>query len=92
MKKIFITLLTFALIGILLIGVSESPKFGEESNPVNNYVSKGYLENTIKETGAVNIVAGIILDYRAFDTFIETTVLFCGSAVVIMCLKRKEKE
>ena len=92
MKKIFTSLLTIVLIGILLMGVSESPKFGEENNPVNNYVSKGYLENAIKETGAINIVAGIILDYRAFDTFIEATVLFCGSAVVIMCLKRKENE
>ena len=35
-----------------------------------------------------NAVAGMILDYRAFDTFGESTVLFVAVAAVIMLTKR----
>lgn len=35
-----------------------------------------YIEQGLSETGAVNIVTGMILDYRAFDTFGESCVLF----------------
>jgi multicomponent Na+:H+ antiporter subunit B len=36
----------------------------------------------------MNIVTGIILDYRAFDTFVEASVLFTAAIVVIMTLKQ----
>ncbi|MBQ6112870.1 MAG: hypothetical protein IJL10_01275, partial [Synergistaceae bacterium] len=38
------------------------------------------------ETGAQNIVAGLILDYRAFDTFGESAVLFTAAVSVLMLL------
>ncbi|WXR60733.1 hydrogen gas-evolving membrane-bound hydrogenase subunit E [Peptostreptococcaceae bacterium AGR-M142] len=89
-KKLFAVIITSILIGILLIGVSELPDFGEANVPSNNYVSKLYLEEGLKDTGAKNLIAGIILDYRAFDTFIEAGVLFTGCIVVIMCLKKEK--
>lgn len=88
MKKIISVILTVLLIGILLSGVSELPHFGHEDNPVNNYVSERYIEKGREETGALNIVTGIILDYRAFDTFGEATVLFTGIIAVIIVLKK----
>ncbi|MEE1312921.1 MAG: hydrogen gas-evolving membrane-bound hydrogenase subunit E [Lachnospiraceae bacterium] len=75
-----------AVIGSLLITVSYLPKFGEASNPVNNEVSQRYIEKGIEETGAVNIVTGMILDYRAFDTFGESHVLFIAVSCVFMIL------
>ena len=41
-----------------------------------------------KIRGATNAVAGMILDYRAFDTFGESTVLFVAVAAVVMLMKR----
>ena len=43
--------------------------------------SPSYLEQGIEETGAINFVAGMILDYRAFDTFGESNVLFQGREI-----------
>ncbi len=50
-----------------------------------------YLEKRAVETGAVNTVAGIILDYRAFDTFGESVVLFLAAVSVIALLRRKSE-
>lgn len=89
MRKLLSTLITITLIMILLLGVNELPKFGQYNNPANNEVSHHYIEKTTEETGAMNIVTGIILDYRAFDTFVESSVLFTASIVVLLLLKRE---
>mgnify|MGYP003309222873 CR=1 FL=1 len=44
------------------------PSTGEAGNPANNEVADRYIQQGLEETGATNIVAGMILDYRAFDT------------------------
>ena len=53
------------LVVMLLAAVSDLPVFGHSENPVNNQVAERYIENGLQETGAVNIVTGMILDYRA---------------------------
>ncbi len=79
------------LIGVMLLTVSYLPPNGEASNPVNNEVSKRYIEQGLTETGAVNIVTGMILDYRAFDTFGESNVLFIATVTVLILLRRNRK-
>ncbi|MBU3142049.1 hydrogen gas-evolving membrane-bound hydrogenase subunit E [Clostridium sp. CF012] len=91
MKKLLSIGITITLIMILLLGVNELPKFGQADNPAKNEVSNYYIEKTTKETGAMNIVTGIILDYRAFDTFVEASVLFTASIVVLLLLKKEKK-
>lgn len=73
---------------VLLLSVSELPEFGSPNNPASNEVVERYIESGIEETGATNLVAGMILDYRAFDTFGESNVLFLAVISVIMLLKR----
>lgn len=83
------------LVVLLLIAVSYLPSYGEENNPVNNEVSQRYIESGLQETGAVNIVTGMILDYRAFDTLGESHVLFVATCTVLILLrkgKRREDE
>lgn len=92
MKKLVAFVLCMSLIGILLLGVSDLPKFGSANSPANNSVSKYYIENGIKDTGATNIVTAIILDYRAFDTFVESSVLFTAAVIVIVILKKNKEE
>ena len=79
------------LIVILLITVSFLPAYGNPDNPVNNEVSQRYIEQGLEETGAVNIVTGMILDYRAFDTLGESHVLFTASAAVMLLMKKDKK-
>ncbi|MED9903379.1 MAG: hydrogen gas-evolving membrane-bound hydrogenase subunit E [Lachnospiraceae bacterium] len=78
------------LIGVLLSAVSYLPPVGNAANPDNNEVSARYIEKGLDETGAVNIVTGMILDYRAFDTLGESHVLFIAT-VTVLVLMRKNK-
>ena len=79
------------MIALLLYTVTVLPAFGDPNHPINNEVSARYIEKGLQETGAVNIVTGMILDYRAFDTLGESTVLFTA-AMVVLFLLRKDKE
>ena len=65
-----------AVVALLIITVSYLPSVGREDKPTNNIVSDTYISEGLTDTGAVNIVTGMILSYRAFDTFGETNVLF----------------
>lgn len=76
-----------SIILVLLTVVSYLPKFGDATNPANNEVTKRYIEQGLEETGAVNIVAGMILDYRAFDTLGESHVLFIAACCVLILLR-----
>ncbi len=87
--KVSSGIICFLIITVLLLTVSFLPEFGDANNPVNNEVSKRYIEQGLEETGAVNIVAGMILDYRAFDTFGESAVLFTA-AICVMFLMRSD--
>lgn len=75
------------IITVLLLTVSYLPEFGNADNPVNNNVSRRYIEQGLEETGAVNAVAGMILDYRAFDTLGESHVLFIAVCSVIILIR-----
>ena len=75
------------LIWVLLSAAAYLPPFGSPDNPAHNEVSRRYIEQGMQETGAVNIVAGMILDYRAFDTLGESHVLFIAACAVLMLLR-----
>ncbi|MBN2287131.1 MAG: hypothetical protein JXQ26_09050 [Tissierellales bacterium] len=77
------------LIILLLSGVSELPPFGNPYNPDNNELSHSYLQESLKDTGALNIVTAIILDYRALDTFMEASILFTGIVVISILFKTR---
>ena len=79
------------MIVLLLYTVTTLPAFGDPNHPINNEVSARYIENGLQETGAVNIVTGMSLDYRAFDTLGESSVLFTA-AMVVLFLLRKDKD
>lgn len=76
---------------VLLMTVSHLPPFGSPDNPASNEVAGRYLEQGLAETGAMNMVAGIILDYRAFDTFGESLVLFLAAYSVVALMRRQAR-
>ncbi len=80
------------LAGVLLYMVAYLPPTGEADKAVNNEVPARYIENGLQETGAVNIVTGMILDYRAFDTFGESNVLFTATTTVLILLHVRKKK
>ena len=81
-----------SLIGLLLYTVLRMPEFGNADTLIDSEVTEFYVTHTLEETGAVNIVTGIILDYRGFDTLGESHVLFIAVCTVLLMLSvRGEK-
>ncbi len=75
----------------LVNSISYMEPFGARTNVVNNEVPARYIEKGMEETGSVNVVTGMILTYRAFDTFGETNVLFIATVCVMILLMIDEK-
>ncbi|MGN1147859.1 MAG: hydrogen gas-evolving membrane-bound hydrogenase subunit E [Lachnospiraceae bacterium] len=90
--RILAVLFCAGLIMVLLTAVSFLPPVGEAGKPDNNEVSARYIEKGLQETGAVNIVTGMILDYRAFDTLGESHVLFVATITVLVLMRKNKGE
>lgn len=78
------------LMSVFLYMTAHITRYGAE-NPRATEVAERYVESGLEETGAVNIVAGMILDYRAFDTLGESHVLFTALICVMILLRRDRK-
>ena len=79
-----------ALMAVFLYMTAHISRYGQE-NPRATLVSDRYVREGLEETGAMNIVAGMILDYRAFDTLGESHVLFTALLCVIVLLSIDKK-
>lgn len=88
---IILAIVLLAVFGVLL-GVAELPPYGMAGNPIHNQVSERYINKSLDDTGISNMVAGIVLDYRAYDTMFETIVLFTATLAVVITLKSFKKE
>ncbi len=83
-----------ALIGLPLLGflllyaASDLPEFGDPNSPASRHVSPVYLENSVRETWTSNVVTSVLMDYRAFDTLIETVVIFTSGMACALLLRR----
>lgn len=88
MKKQLI-LLVFLGLWVLLIGLALNlPDIaGAQVGPAD-YI----IENALSETGAFNVIASVITDYRAFDTLGETLILFVSIVCVLSILHRPKEE
>ncbi|MEE8317508.1 MAG: hydrogen gas-evolving membrane-bound hydrogenase subunit E, partial [Candidatus Omnitrophota bacterium] len=42
----------------------------------------------LRQTGATNLVTAVILDYRAYDTLGEATILFTAVMAVLAVMRR----
>ena len=82
-----------AVIG--LFGIQVFNLFPEFGNPVMERFADApalaYLQTGLAETGAPNLVTAVLLDFRAWDTLGEATVLFCGALGVAAILRRNAR-
>ena len=79
-------LCSLVLAATLILTVEGLPRYGEDQEYMD-MVTYEYISHGTEYTGAVNIVAGIILEYRAFDTLGESFVLFCAVTCVLVLLR-----
>jgi len=98
-RSILGTVVTLAMV-LILAGFSvrmfadpDFPKFGQPvMDRFEDAPSNKYLRDGLEETGAANIVTAVLLDFRAYDTLGEATVLFCAVVGALSILRRKTKK
>lgn len=90
--KVVALICCLTLTVLLLVTVAYLPPVGNAENPAHNEVAAKYIEDGLQDTGAVNIVTGMILDYRAFDTFGESNVLFIATCTVLILMRNDKKK
>ncbi len=89
MKKGLVVFALFLLWILLVYTVIVLPPMGSPENPTNTHIIPRYLEKGVEEGGAHNLVTGIILNYRGFDTMGEVTVIFVALTCVLAVLGRE---
>lgn len=65
------------------------PPIGDPEAPAAVYLSPHYIERGPAETGAPNMVTGILADYRSFDTLGETVVVVAAGLACLMLAARR---
>jgi multicomponent Na+:H+ antiporter subunit B len=55
-------------------------------------MSTAYMENAYEKTGSVNLVTGIIFDFRGYDTLGEATILFTAVVGILTILRVKGRK
>jgi multicomponent Na+:H+ antiporter subunit B len=81
MRRGFITL-AVTLFAVLFAGIAVN--YAERNSLPR--LAEGYVERVPQELGAANIITGILLTYRGFDTLGEVAVLFMVAAGVGLVL------
>ena len=79
MMLVFIVIICWGLIDLL-------PTIGDPDSAPNTHISKVFIEEGPEQTDAANLVTGVLADYRGFDTFLETTVMYLAGFAVAMVL------
>lgn len=77
-KNIISLLLVLIFISFLSYGF-----FQASSASLKDNVGEFYVERGVEDTGAINLVAAILFDYRAFDTLGEATVIYTAVSLVM---------
>ena len=81
---------------IFLAGIHVFKTLPEFGSPIfaqtPGSASQSYVEHGLKDTGAPNLVTSVILDYRAYDTLGEVTVLFTSVIGATVILRKKSRK
>ncbi len=86
-----VIVLVIALVGIEVF--ETLPDFGTPIfAQVPDAASQTYIREGLQKTGAANLVASVILDFRAYDTLGEATVLFTSIIGATVILRKRPKK
>lgn len=72
--------------GLFCACVPSLPRIGDVKSAPNQHVTPTYISRSEEDTGSPNIVTGVIIDYRGFDTMYETTVMFLAGLTTVLLL------
>jgi multicomponent Na+:H+ antiporter subunit B len=102
-REFFGTVVSFVIVFVLGVAgiwmIKTLPRFGTpafaaaDADPkLPAPAAQTYIKDGLEDTGAANLVASVILDYRAYDTLGEATVLFTSIIGATVILRRKTRK
>ncbi|MHC4572668.1 MAG: hydrogen gas-evolving membrane-bound hydrogenase subunit E [Planctomycetota bacterium] len=96
-REFFAVVVSIAIVSaIFLAGIrilETLPDFGIPIfAEVSDAASEAYISRGLEKTGAANLVASVILDFRAYDTLGEATVLFTSIIGATVILRKKSRK
>ena len=96
-REFFGTIVSLVIVFVIFLAgvkvLETLPAFGTAVfAQVPNAASQTYIKDGLAKTGAANIVAAVILDFRAYDTLGEATVLFTSILGATVILRKKGKK
>lgn len=81
----------FAFIALIAIGGIFMAEILPELSSYNSTSYDYYSVKTLSEVGSKNMVTGIYLDYRLFDSLLEAGILFVVTAGILFMGKKDEE-
>ena len=90
-KILGVILIIAAVTGVFFLFPHLLPAVDDAKAPVHTYLSDYYIENSLEDTGAHNMVTAVLADYRGFDTLFETCVMFLAGITALMVLSTTAK-
>ncbi|MHC4075133.1 MAG: hydrogen gas-evolving membrane-bound hydrogenase subunit E [Planctomycetota bacterium] len=84
------------IFAIFLAAITVFQTLGDFGTPVfaqvSGTASQTYIREGLEKTGAANLVSSVILDFRAYDTLGEATVLFTSIIGATVILRKKTRK
>ncbi len=81
-----VALLLAVITGMFCSFVTFLPPIGDVDTAPNQHVTPVYIARSAEDTGSPNVVTGVIIDYRGFDTMWETSVMFLAGLTTVLLL------
>lgn len=101
-KEFFASIVSVVILFIIFLAGAQAfsslPDFGEPAfvaaplPAAGPTASSSYIETGLEKTGAANLVTSVILDFRAYDTLGEATVLFTAIIGATVILRERAKQ
>lgn len=86
MKRITLVLVGLAAL-LFFATTADFPTWGEVNSPASVHLSNRFIEMAYEETATPNLVSAVLGDYRAFDTMLETIVVFIAALACFLVMR-----
>jgi len=96
-REFFGTVVSVVIIFVIFVAgirvFDAMPQFGVPVfSHVQDTASEAYISRGLQDTGVTNLVTSVYLDYRAYDTLGEATVLFTAILGAMVILRDKSRK
>ncbi len=83
------SIICIIFIVVLTVAGLDLPEYGAIDSPLQNHLTKYYIENTKSDIGIPSFVAALLASYRGYDTLGETIVILIAGISVLLLFSQK---